>query len=287
MLDLTSLTYFLSAYEAGTFSRAARANEVSQPTVSIAIQKLETLLGESLFQRSKSGLTPTALGERLYRDAAGSVSQLSALESRLRSRPLQKLRIYCHPDILLAPFAPTLHTVSRAFGNLQFHFSNTPENSDLAYTSQSCIPSGHGFLPIMSESYGVALPLHHPLARAESLTLEDLAGQPLIHRPYCPGADRFAAGYSDRFDGTKDGQGTAQHSTPAHATHDQQVLDLIAAGLGIALVPMSHGKSHSGLVVRPITGADLGTRTVGVSHRHTVFAADLAKRLVAATGLGL
>lgn len=283
MLDLTSLTYFLSAYEAGTFSRAARANDVSQPTVSIAIQKLETLLGESLFQRSKSGLTPTALGERLYRDAAGSVSQLCALESRLRSRPLQKLRIYCHPDILLAPFAPTLHTVSRTSGNLQFHFCNTPETSDLAYTSQDCTPSGHGFLPIMTENYGVALPLHHRLARAQSLTLDDLDGQPVIHRPYCPGADRFAAEYADGFDGAADAQSPPPQVTPAHATNDQQVLDLIAAGLGIALVPMSHGKSHSGIVVRPVTGTDLGTRTVGISHRQTVFAADLAKRLVAAS----
>nr|WP_325253048.1 LysR family transcriptional regulator [Amylibacter sp.] len=283
MLDLTSLTYFLSAYESGTFSRAARANEVSQPTVSIAIQKLETLLGESLFLRSKSGLTPTALGERLYRDAAGSVSQLSALESRLRSRPLQKLRIYCHPDILLAPFAPTLHTVSRSLGNLQLHFSNTADDSDLAYTAQSCAPSGHAFLPIMTEGYGVALPLHHPLAGAQHVTLQDLEGQPVIHRPYCPGADRFAAEYADGLDGAAEAQNATPQATPAHATNDQQVLDLIAAGLGIALVPLSHGKSRSDVVVRPVTGADLGTRTVGISHRHTVFASDLAKRLAAAS----
>lgn len=284
MLDLTSLKYFLSAYETGTFSRAARVNEVSQPTVSIAIQKLETLLGEPLFQRAKSGLTATALGERLYRDAVGSVSQLFALESRLRSRPLQKLRIYCHPDILLAPFAPMLHTVSRNLGNLQFHFSDTPENSDLAYISQTCTPKGHVFLPMMTETYGVALPLHHPLGGAQFVTLEDLEGQPFIHRPYCPGADRFdaAAGTQNTARNT-----VQQQPTPAHATHDQQVLDLIAAGLGIALVPMSHGKSHTGIVVRPITGSDLGTRTVGISHRQTVFAADLAKRLVAASDHGL
>ena len=89
MIDLTTLRYFTSAFETGTFSQAARANGVSQPTVSAAIQKLEETLSAPLFQRSKSGLTPTALARRLYSDAEQSVTHLSTLEDRLRDLPLR------------------------------------------------------------------------------------------------------------------------------------------------------------------------------------------------------
>ena len=83
MIDLTALKYFAAAYETGTFSQSARVNNVSQPTVSAAIQRLEDRLDTPLFTRSKSGLTPTPLATRLYHDVVESVGHLSGLEARL------------------------------------------------------------------------------------------------------------------------------------------------------------------------------------------------------------
>ncbi len=267
MLQLTSLKYFLSAYETGTFSHAARVNEVSQPTVSAAIQKLENDFGEPLFRRAKSGLTATVLGEQLYREAAGSVTQLSALEERIKRKLRQSVRIYCYPDILLGPFAPTMQSVGRNAGNLEFSFIASPEASDLSYVSEGCVPKGHGFLPILTESYAVALSHQHPLNAFDVLHLEDLLAHPVIHRPYCPNADGF------------DLLGLSQTSWPAQAVHDHQVLDLISAGLGIAFVPLSHGDAHPGIVLRQVHGQDMGSRTIGISHRKTAFATELATTL--------
>jgi DNA-binding transcriptional LysR family regulator len=269
MLELTPLKYFLSAYETATFSQAARINDVSQPTVSAAIQKLEKHFDGVLFRRSKTGLTATSLGEKLYREAVGSVAQLSALEGRIKREPRQSVRIYCYPDILLGAFAPTMQSASRNAGHLEFSFIASPEDCDLSYVSQNCIPKGHGFLPILTEPYGVALGLQHPLTSYDSLHMRDLQSHPIIHRPYCPNADGF-----DLFDAN-------QTSRPAQAMNDHQVLDLISAGLGIAFVPVSHGDAHAGIVVRSVQGQDLGQRTIGISHRKTAFATELATVLAA------
>ncbi len=268
MIELTPLRYFLSAYETGTFSQAARINAVSQPTVSAAIQKLEAHFGAPLFRRERSGLKATALGEQLYQDTAGSVAQLSAVEGRMRRQPQQTARIYCFPDILLGPFAGRLQSVARQAGNLAFSFTAAPDDSDLSFAAAGCVPKGHGFVPVVTEHYGVALARTHPLAGQSEVGLEELMHLCIIHRPYCPNADRF-----DLFAPT----GAVQ---PAQAVHDQQVLELVAAGLGIAFVPMSHGDAHSGIVVRQLQGQEVGQRTIGISHRKTVFATDLAERLV-------
>lgn len=272
MLELTPLKYFLSAYETGTFSQAARVNDVSQPTVSAAVQKLEKHFDGQLFLRSKSGLTATTLGEQLYREVAGSVTQLSAIEGRIKRKPRQSVRIYCYPDILLGPFAPTLQSVARKSGDLEFTFTTSLEASDLSFVSESCVPKGHGFLAIKTEGYGIALDYQHPLTSYDHLQLKDLLRYPIIHRPYCPNADGFDL---EGFDPA----GSECSFQPAQAVNDHQVLDLISAGLGIAFVPVSHGVAHPGIVVRQVQGRDLGQRTIGISHRKTAFATELAKTL--------
>ncbi|WP_417673579.1 LysR family transcriptional regulator [Pseudodonghicola sp.] len=274
MIELTPLRYFLCAYEGGTFSRAAQASGVSQPTVSAAIQKLETQLGEPLFLRSKSGLTPTSLGEQLYREAGDSVARLSGLEARLRRRPRQPVSIYCRPDILLGGFAPALHGLRRAEAHLQFRFAELPEACDLSYTSATCVPPDHRFLPVLTESFGVALDRHHPLATRETVAPQELEGQAIIHRPYCPNAEGFDLPIGDR------------QPAPAHAVHDQQVLDLVAAGIGIAFVPMSHARANAGVVVLPLRGVEAGQRTIGVSYRKTAFAREIAEKLAALARAG-
>lgn len=266
MIELTTLRYFTSAFETGTFSKAARANGVSQPTVSVAIQKLEDRLGGPLFQRSKSGLAPTPLARRLYHDSVDSVSQLSTLETRLREQPQRRVRVHCAPDMLMHGIAPGLNSLRRSTANLLFSFTEDPESSDLTFLSSKCAPVTHAFIPLVDEPFRVALARFHPLAMLSGVSLADIHDQPLIHRPYCPNADRMELG--------------ATLAAPsAQAMNDQQLLDLVAAGLGIAFVPLSHGHGRTDIVLLPLVDADAGTRTIGISHRKSAFAKSLAERL--------
>lgn len=266
MIELNTLRYFASAFEAGTFSKAARLNDVSQPTVSAAILKLEDRLGMPLFQRSKSGLLPTALARKLYSDTVESVSHLSTLENRLLDQSQKVVRIHCAPDMLIHGIAPGLQSLRRTIANLTFRFTEDPHDSDLAYLSDKCVPSTHEFIPLGEEPFRVAVARFHPFAGMSGIRLADLEGEPLIHRPYCPNADRL--------DLT-----TLQTSAAAQAMNDPQLLDLVAAGLGIAFVPQSHGDSRENIAVLPLIDTDAGTRRIGVSYRKSAFAANLAERL--------
>ena len=266
MIDLTTLRYFTSAFEAGTFSQAARANGVSQPTVSAAIQKLEETLGGPLFQRSKSGLTPTTLARKLYSDAEQSVTHLSTLEARLRDLPQQTVRVHCAPDVLVHGIAADLSRVRRKSATLTFSFTETAEDSDIAYLSEACIPGNHTFIPLAEEPFCVAVARFHPLASQSGLDLADLQDYPLIHRPYCPNADHM--------------QLVPSLASPvAQAMNDTQLLELVAAGLGIAFVPRSHGDGRDDITILPLRDVDTGTRKIGISHRKSAFAKGLAQEL--------
>ncbi len=267
MIDLNTLRYFTSAFETGTFSHAARVNGVSQPTVSAAIQKLEDKLGMVLFQRSKSGLRPMPLAVKLYHDVVEPVSHLASLETRLLGEPQRTVRIHCAPDMLMHQLAPGLNSLRRQTASLQFSFTEDARDCDLAYVSDRCIPEAHTFIPLAEEPFKVAVGRFHPLAASREVQIEDLRTYPLIHRPYCPNADRLELAPSVA-------------ASAAHAANDQQLLDLIAAGLGIAFVPMSHGETREDIVLLSLTGADAGTRRTGISHRKSAYAKELAELLV-------
>lgn len=266
MIDLNTLRYFTSAFETGTFSHAARANGVSQPTVSSAIQKLEDRIGMPLFKRSKVGLKALPVATRLYHDVVDSVTHLSKLETRLLAEPLQIVRIHIAPDVLIAQLAPGLSSLRRRFANLQFSFTQDPLESDLACISDKCAPETHAFILVEEEPFRVAVSRSHPLATSRTISLEDLRNEALIQRPYCPNADHLDLALS-------------KITFAAHAIDDHQLLDLVSAGLGLAFVPASHGRARDDIALLRLADATEGVRRIGVSHRKSAHAKQLAQLL--------
>lgn len=267
MIELTMLRYFTSAFESGTFSQAARIHGVSQPTVSAAIQKLEERLGNPLFHRSKAGLTPTPLARRLYHDAVASVSHLSTLEARLSGAPQRHIRLHIAPDMLLRDLAPSLNIIRHQIPNITFSFTGDATESDLAYLTESCVPDGHNFIFLDEEPFQLALSRNHPLATMSVIRLDDIRDQSLILRPYCPNADHLQLV-------------PIQVPNAAQAMNDTQLLDLVAAGLGLAFVPKSHGKQRDDIILLPLDDCATGVRRIGISHRKSVLAKDMADRLI-------
>lgn len=68
-MTLTELRYLVALYESNNFRKAADRSNVSQPTLSIAIKKLEEELGVCLFERSRAQVTATAVGEKIVAQA--------------------------------------------------------------------------------------------------------------------------------------------------------------------------------------------------------------------------
>ncbi|MFS4580593.1 LysR family transcriptional regulator [Phaeobacter sp. C3_T13_0] len=273
MDDLTPLRYFRAAYELGTFSAAARACDVRQPSVSAAIARLEGRYNGPLFQRSRDGLTPTALGHELYQQAGGVLAQVSQLEARLKGHTIQRVRVCCAPDVFMAPFEAGLARIRRAVPRAQFQFTDDPAQADLHFAADDCLPRGCGFYPLWQDKYGVGLHKGHPLVANAEITMADLIGEALISRPYCPGADLFMSRLTQL-------DGATGLSVAASAIHDAQLMDLVAAGLGVALMPISHGDAHRDVVLREVAGVDPVTRMVGVGYRKTGFAGDMARHFL-------
>jgi DNA-binding transcriptional LysR family regulator len=66
-MEFRQIHYFISLYEEGTVTRAAHRLNIVQPALSMQISKLEELVGQQLFERTKQGMVPTAAGRQMYR----------------------------------------------------------------------------------------------------------------------------------------------------------------------------------------------------------------------------
>jgi len=85
-MDLRQLGYFISLFEEGSTTRAARRMNVVQPALSMQIAKLEDELGRKLFDRTSQGMVPTSAGEIAYRLFAPILRDLSEAKQQIVSR---------------------------------------------------------------------------------------------------------------------------------------------------------------------------------------------------------
>ncbi len=84
-MKLRHLRYFVGIVEAGSFSRAAASIHVAQPALSQQMAELELRLGRRLLERTPRGVSPTAAGQVLYREAAAILRQVAQLPDKVRS----------------------------------------------------------------------------------------------------------------------------------------------------------------------------------------------------------
>ncbi len=105
MITLTQLEYIVAVERYGNFKRAAKSCFVTQPTLSMQIQKLEEHLGVILFDRSKQPITPTPLGQKVLDQSRVVLSQanlITELINQAKDRVEGDLRLAVIPT--LAPY---------------------------------------------------------------------------------------------------------------------------------------------------------------------------------------
>ena len=78
-MKLSELRYLVALAREGSFSRAAQVCSVSQPTLSMAIARLEDELGVHLFERGKGFVSPTAVGLRVVEQAKSTLDEASKI----------------------------------------------------------------------------------------------------------------------------------------------------------------------------------------------------------------
>ena len=263
-MDLRHLRYFVAVAEEGHVTRAAERLGIQQPPLSQQIQALERELDLLLFRRKPRGVELTDAGRTLLVDARRILGDVDGALAKVRRTARGEQGQIVVGFTSSAPFHPFVPRVIRLFRERFRHVSVTLEEGgtadlvaalraerlDVAFI-RSPVPDGDGIAvhAMLEEAMVAALPSAHALAATPTsiLSLADLAAEPFVlyRRASGPGLhDQIigacqAAGFSPRIE---------QEAPRIVAT-----LNLVAAGLGVTIVPESlSGMQLEDIVYRPL-----------------------------------
>lgn len=272
-LSLRDLEYVVAVADEGHFGRAAERCNVSQPTLSVQIRKLENALGLTLFERSNRRVLLTVAGQGIVRQARVVLSEAqrllalavegrgSPLAGRLVLAAIQTLGPYYFPLVLrrLRQEFPLL-TLALSEGRTAEILDGLRDGRiDAALVSLPVAVSGLTVSPLFLEPFRLACPADHALARGGPLRAEEIAGPDLLllDEGNCLRDQTIAACGPLRAAGR-------------HATSLETLRSMVAAGAGYTLIPALAAPAApdpSGLtVMRTFDGEGVG-RTVALAWR--------------------
>lgn len=267
MIDRYLLRYFLAVVDQGTFSRAAAHCHVSQPTLSVGIAKLERLLGTALFFRSNQRVQLTEAGSRFLVHARRIESEFNLAQTAMSaeaSLPMLRLGLLRSvPGTLLASALADIPTTDRG---QRLEIIPGSERELIGHLARGRIDAavslvgrgGDRFLeqPLLEEGYNIVMPDHHPLAGMQQVAAEELADNVMILRRHCEALSETSRHFTDR--------GVRPHFA-LRTTNDERVLQMVAVGLGITVMPESY--AYPGVARAQLSGF-LVRRTVGLLYGH-------------------
>lgn len=260
-MDLRQLKYFVAVAEAGHITRAARQLGLQQPPLSQQIRVLEAHIGAALFHRHPKGVTLTAAGRELLPLARRQLQGLQLLQAHMHQVARGQrgvLGVGFTSSAAAHAFTPRLlRDCQRDHPQieLRLHEGNAAELTErLAAGSLDVAllrapvarPAGLVFETLLTEPALLALPIDHELALRHgprsALPLQALQGQRLIlvRRPGAPGL------YADLLALLQQRGVTVE--VVAEVERMVSNLNLVAAGVGLSLVPASMQGLHPGSV---------------------------------------
>ena len=247
-MTLTELRYIVAVARERHFGRAAEACFVSQPTLSVAIKKLEEELDVKIFERGSTEVTMTPLGEAIVRQAQQVIEQAQGIREIAKrgkdplAGPLRLGIIYTIGPYLLPELVKNAieHTPQMPL-ILQENFTvklldmlRTGE-LDCAIMAEPFPEAGLAIAPLYDEPFMAAVPRTHALASRKSITSEELKRETMLllgtghcFRDHvlevCPEFARFSndtEGIRKSFEGSS--LETIKH--------------MVASGMGVTVVP--------------------------------------------------
>ena len=192
-MTLTELRYAVALAREKHFGRAAAACFVSQPTLSVAIRKLESELGVTLFERSMQDVHVTPVGEQVVAQAQQVLSQVSAIKEMVvqgrdpLNGPLHIGVIYSiAPYLLPNLMAHMFKTHPQMPLIVQEQYTHNliewvkQGKLDAAILALPFSDSGLAVEALYDESFFVTLPQTHPLAKKTQITSHELRKESLL-----------------------------------------------------------------------------------------------------------
>jgi LysR family hydrogen peroxide-inducible transcriptional activator len=247
-MTLTELKYIVAVAREKHFGKAAEACFVSQPTLSVAIKKLEDELEIKLFERSANEVSVTPLGEEIVRQAQSVLEQAAAIKEiakrgkdplagALKLGVIYTIGPYLLPDLVRQAIARTPQMplmLQENFTVKLLEMLRTGE-IDCAIMAEPFPDTGLALAPLYDEPFLAVVPTAHPFAGRKTITAQELKSETMLllgtghcFRDHvlevCPEFARFssdAEGIRKSFEGSS--LETIKH--------------MVAAGMGVTLVP--------------------------------------------------
>ena len=192
-MTLTEMRYIVALARERHFGKAAEACHVSQPTLSVALKKVEGQLGAALFERTASDVRITTLGERIVAQAKRVLDEAVRLEEIAgavgdpMSGPLRVGVIYTIAPYLLPQLIPALHKEAPAmplFLKEDFTANLIPAlkagELDVIVIALPFAEAGLVAQPVYEEPFRVVVPASHAWVSRPDVDADELDGQNLL-----------------------------------------------------------------------------------------------------------
>ncbi|MDY0744696.1 LysR substrate-binding domain-containing protein [Paucibacter sp. R3-3] len=248
-MTLTELRYVVAVARERHFGRAAEACFVSQPTLSVAIKKLEEELDVKIFERGATEISVTPLGEDIVRQAQAVIEQAGAIKeiAKRGKDPLAgalKLGIiytigpYLLPELVkgIIDRVPQMPLILQENFTVKLLEMLRTGELDCAIMAEPFPDAGLALAPLYDEPFMVAVPAGHPFAQRDSISAQELKTETMLLLgnghcfrdqvlEVCPEFARFssdAEGIRKSFEGSS--LETIKH--------------MVASGMGVTVVPV-------------------------------------------------
>jgi DNA-binding transcriptional LysR family regulator len=285
--EIRHIEAFLAVARHGNFTRAAAALHVSQPALTVQIRQLEAALGIRLFDRNNRRVALTQLGRELVAPFERVVLDLGTIVESAHDFAAHRrgvVTVACLPSIAAALLPRAIAALARRHEGLVVRVRDgvAARVVDLVKAGEVDVGvSGCGTLdreieetPLFMDRLAAFLRDDHRLARRRHVTLRELASGPLI----LTGKDSSVRGLVDA--------ALRRERLVAHvvqeATYMTTALGMVAAGLGVAILPEAAMTSAPNGVQRIAIRGPVLTRRIGILTRAGRSLSPAAQKLVEA-----
>ena len=241
MLSRTQIRQFLAVVDTGSFTRAANALHVAQPSLSGGIAELERQLGTRLFVRERRRIRLTEAGNLLLPMARAIEREFHQAETRVGSLPatVRPIRLGVLESLSSGWLARLVRDYA-ACGAEPLELIEGGERELAAGLASGAVDAALTLIPseglrqantvLWREDYALALPAAHRLAGREGVRADEVAGETMLARRACELLGETSRWFTER---------GVRPRFALRSGNDDRVLAMVAAGLGVTVAPRS------------------------------------------------
>lgn len=240
-MQLHQVRYFLAVVEKLNFTRAAEACNVTQPSLTRGIRKLENDLGGLLFERKPGGITLTELGRMVLpslRRIDTEIGTVVDLAQSMRKSKKRRLRLGLACTLGPQRLLEVVQRLGKRIPELELVLTETKSSEivdqlladeiDVGVACQPKYPDEIAALPLFNERFCVAFPAGHRFQALREIPLDEIINESYVERLNCEFDDYFAVHFGDR---------PFPLDIRFSSEREDWVQAMILAGIGVSFVP--------------------------------------------------